>query len=131
MLTTSASNTAARADEVPRRTSRRDLLTTTAVASIATTVANVPATVLAAEPDPHPAWAAELAEVIRFQDTPGLIDDDDMPELVDQQSELQHLIFETPARTLAGAWRSSGRWPTSWSLASSPMSGTGRRWRTP
>jgi hypothetical protein len=64
----------------------------------------LPATALAAEPDPHPAWLAEWQRLVDWCNSTGPGDRDlqDCPEW-HRSMELEDLIASTPARTLAGA----------------------------
>ena len=82
-------------------TSRRRLLARDTLAAPALAV---PAVALAdtAEPDPHPAWARQAEAVIARLSTPGLVDDEDAPELADEVCRLDDLMCYTRARTLAG-----------------------------
>ena len=76
----------------------------TALAQLAAGAAAVslPASALATEPDPHPAWARQAAAIAAQLDTSGLIDDDDTGPYCDRMAALYDLICDTPARTYVG-----------------------------
>lgn len=83
-------------------TNRRDLLARVACASAAGVLA-APAPLAATEVDPHVAWGAEWRALLDYCNGPGPWEADleDTPE-GQRMYELQDLIAQTPATTLAG-----------------------------
>lgn len=78
--------------------SRRAMLGGMVTAAPAVALAAVPAS--AADADPHPAWAAEAARLRSLYDG---ADDATADQLGERICDLEILIAETPAATLAGA----------------------------
>ena len=72
------------------------------LASAATIVA-LPAAALAAQPDPHPAWAREAEALIARGAVDRELSDEELDAIVDPLNRLENLIATTPAGTLAGA----------------------------
>ena len=84
----------------PYRPSRRTLLATAALVAPAFLLPAIAA--VAAEVDPHPVWHAEWRATLAALNRPGRPDiTDDDPDWL-RLGELEELIGETPARSLAG-----------------------------
>jgi hypothetical protein len=68
-------------------------------------VAAMPAAALAGEPDPHLAWFAEWKTLLAWCNTPGVTGGRDLAEFSQwhRVEELEDLIEETPATSMAGA----------------------------
>jgi hypothetical protein len=85
------------------RPSRRTLLASAALAAPASLLPAIAAVAAGKESDPHPAWHAEWAALIEWQDTTPLGGRDlDQSPQCHRALELEELIGGTPARTLAG-----------------------------